>query len=104
MTGTTGISVAFESLRASCDQLRTAIGADRFDRVLNTFHPERAKGLGTCRLMRAQAHPLAVEWHGLQQEIEETEKKQTLCLSERSYFLLDSLVRLVSVLDLPGVE
>jgi len=53
--------------------------------------------------VRAQAHPLAVDWYYLQQQISESEAAKSLKLSERSLFFLDELVRVSALLTIPGI-
>jgi hypothetical protein len=100
----TGVSLNVDNLRATCDELVQVIGAERFRRISATFTPEKTRGLPAYHLMRAQAHPLAVEWHELMQAVEKSEETRTIALPERSLFLLDHLVRLKLLTAVPGIE
>jgi hypothetical protein len=97
-----GILLNYDSVRGVCGEIASAIGDDRLDRITETFRP-RTRGLPSFHLMRARAHPLAVEWHYLQQEIERS-IEPNLVLSEQSIFLLDRLLLLKGVLDVPGAQ
>jgi hypothetical protein len=99
-----GVLLTYENVRATCDDLPEAIGKDRFARIIETFSPEEAKGLPAYQLKRAQAHPLAVQWHALMQEVQASEAAGRLQLSEGSVFLVDHLIRLKGLLAVRRIE
>jgi hypothetical protein len=99
-----GITINVGNLRATCEALASSLGTDRLNRILATFRPQETRGLAAYHLMRAQAHPLAVEWRELMQAVQKSEEDRTLALPERSLFFLDQLVRLRSVLNVPGID
>jgi hypothetical protein len=99
-----GVNVTVQNIRSICDMLRCSIVPQKFDQIVATFKPETVQGLAAFHLHRAQAHPLAVEWHELMQAVEKSEIANALLLPERSFFLLDNLVRLKSLLDMPNID
>jgi hypothetical protein len=99
-----GIAISTANLRSTCASLRTAFGPARFDSIVSTFNPAQTRGLAAYQLERARAHPMAVEWHELMQAVTQSEDAGKLLLPERSFFLLDNLVRLNELLDLPNIE
>ncbi|TPQ34588.1 hypothetical protein C2U70_16845 [Bradyrhizobium guangdongense] len=84
--------------------LRKAIGVQRFDRITATFKPETVKGMAAYRRHRYLAHPLAVEWHELMQAVDNSEAQGKLALPERSFYLLDQLIRLKGLLGLADID
>ena len=104
LDGSGGFSLNYNNLKELCAYLRAKLPMLLTDSILGAFKPEETKSLAEFHLMRARAHPLAVDWYYLAQGVIEGETNRKLCISERSLFLLDELIRLCGLLDVSGIS
>ncbi|MCF8478405.1 MAG: hypothetical protein K9G60_15360 [Pseudolabrys sp.] len=99
-----GIALNYDNVRALCGYLKGKLPFLESQAILSQFEPTSATTLSEFYLRKARAHPLAVDWYYLEQQVENSERAKTLLLSDQSMFLLDSLVRLSELLDVSGIE
>lgn len=89
------------NLEERCESFRRLLGDDLFTSLTDSFAPESAKSLPEHKLAVAKAHPFAVAWHQLQEDVEKSIKKKSFVLSNESVFLLDFRANLEAISDDP---
>lgn len=99
-----GLLLSVANLRTVCEELAEVVGRERLQDVLATYEPQRIKGIPASLLHESQAHPLAVEWRELMDAVTASEREGQFLLPDRSYFLLDHLIRLRSISDVDNIS